>query len=80
MVSCLVMLQSRITERALELLALPNDGVPKLLLDIGNAFTLFLLKRCVDLIKKSCFLYNYFASFVLCFELQGAVLDLVARH
>jgi 18S rRNA (guanine1575-N7)-methyltransferase len=28
-------LQSRISERALELLALPNDGVPKLLLDIG---------------------------------------------
>jgi 18S rRNA (guanine1575-N7)-methyltransferase len=27
--------QSRISERALELLALPNDGVPKLLLDIG---------------------------------------------
>jgi 18S rRNA (guanine1575-N7)-methyltransferase len=28
-------LQSRISERALELLALPKDGVPKLLLDIG---------------------------------------------
>jgi 18S rRNA (guanine1575-N7)-methyltransferase len=27
--------QSRILERALELLALPKDGVPKLLLDIG---------------------------------------------
>ena len=30
------MFQSRISERALELLALPNDGVPKLLLDIGQ--------------------------------------------
>ena len=29
-----------ISERALELLALPNDGVPKLLLDIGQ-LTLF---------------------------------------
>lgn len=28
-------LQAALTERALELLALPNDGVPKLLLDLG---------------------------------------------
>lgn len=28
--------QARISERALELLALPNDGVSKLLLDIGQ--------------------------------------------
>uniref|UniRef100_A0A0D9VMB0 Methyltransferase type 11 domain-containing protein n=1 Tax=Leersia perrieri TaxID=77586 RepID=A0A0D9VMB0_9ORYZ len=33
--SRIIEIQSRITERALELLALPNDGVPKLLLDIG---------------------------------------------
>ena len=28
-------LQSRLTERAVELLALPQDGAPKMLLDIG---------------------------------------------
>ncbi|CAN6252909.1 unnamed protein product [Urochloa humidicola] len=33
--SRIIEIQSRISERALELLALPNDGVPKLLLDIG---------------------------------------------
>ncbi|XP_066337474.1 uncharacterized protein [Miscanthus floridulus] len=33
--SRIVEIQSRISERTLELLALPNDGVPKLLLDIG---------------------------------------------
>ncbi|TKW42123.1 hypothetical protein SEVIR_1G362800v4 [Setaria viridis] len=33
--SRIIEIQSRISERALELLSLPNDGVPKLLLDIG---------------------------------------------
>ena len=28
-------MQSRLTERAVELLALPQDGAPKMLLDIG---------------------------------------------
>lgn len=28
-------IQSKLTERALELLALPDDGTPKLLLDLG---------------------------------------------
>ncbi|GJM87266.1 hypothetical protein PR202_ga03204 [Eleusine coracana subsp. coracana] len=34
--SRIIEIQARISERALELLALPNDGVPKLLLDIGQ--------------------------------------------
>lgn len=38
--SRIIEIQSRISERALELLALPNDGVPKMLLDIGQ-LTLF---------------------------------------
>uniref|UniRef100_A0ACD5VVU3 Uncharacterized protein n=1 Tax=Avena sativa TaxID=4498 RepID=A0ACD5VVU3_AVESA len=33
--SRIIEIQARISERALELLALPNDGVPKMLLDIG---------------------------------------------
>ncbi|KAL8159932.1 hypothetical protein V2J09_001469 [Rumex salicifolius] len=33
--SRIIEIQSKLTERALELLALPDDGVPKLLLDIG---------------------------------------------
>lgn len=28
-------MQSKLTERAVELLSLPNDGAPKLLLDVG---------------------------------------------
>lgn len=28
-------IQTKLTQRAVELLALPNDGVPKLLLDLG---------------------------------------------
>ncbi|RWW60477.1 hypothetical protein BHE74_00032525, partial [Ensete ventricosum] len=31
-----LLIQAKISERALELLALPNDGVPRLLLDIGE--------------------------------------------
>ena len=31
-----IMFHSRISERPLELLALPNNGVPKQLLDIGQ--------------------------------------------
>ena len=31
----LLLAQESLTERALELLALPQDGVPKLLLDLG---------------------------------------------
>jgi hypothetical protein len=34
--SRIIEIQARISERALELLALPNDGVPKMLLDIGQ--------------------------------------------
>ncbi|CAN1811326.1 18S rRNA (guanine-N(7))-methyltransferase RID2 [Linum perenne] len=33
--SRIIKIQSQLSERALELLALPNDGVPRLLLDIG---------------------------------------------
>ncbi|XP_074269162.1 18S rRNA (guanine-N(7))-methyltransferase RID2-like isoform X2 [Silene latifolia] len=33
--SRIIDIQAKLTERALELLALPNDGVPRLLLDIG---------------------------------------------
>ncbi|XXG62543.1 hypothetical protein AAC387_Pa05g0878 [Persea americana] len=33
--SCIIEIQGKLTERALELLALPDDGVPRLLLDIG---------------------------------------------
>uniref|UniRef100_A0A453PYW5 Methyltransferase domain-containing protein n=1 Tax=Aegilops tauschii subsp. strangulata TaxID=200361 RepID=A0A453PYW5_AEGTS len=33
--SRIIEIQARISERALELLALPDDGVPKMLLDIG---------------------------------------------
>jgi 18S rRNA (guanine1575-N7)-methyltransferase len=33
--SRIIEIQARISERALELLALPNDGVPRMLLDIG---------------------------------------------
>uniref|UniRef100_A0ACD5ZCQ8 Uncharacterized protein n=1 Tax=Avena sativa TaxID=4498 RepID=A0ACD5ZCQ8_AVESA len=33
--SRIIEIQARISERALEMLALPNDGVPKMLLDIG---------------------------------------------
>nr|UTI93960.1 18S rRNA (guanine-N(7))-methyltransferase [Pteroceltis tatarinowii] len=33
--SRIIKIQSELTERAIELLALPNDGVPRLLLDIG---------------------------------------------
>lgn len=33
--------KAKLSERALELLALPDDGVPKLLLDIGDFFTRF---------------------------------------
>lgn len=32
-------LKAQLSERALELLALPDDGIPKLLLDIGNLLT-----------------------------------------
>lgn len=34
--SCIIEIQARITKRVLELLALPDDGVPKMLLDIGK--------------------------------------------
>jgi 18S rRNA (guanine1575-N7)-methyltransferase len=33
--SRIIDIQAKLTERALELLALPDDGVPRLLLDIG---------------------------------------------
>ncbi|KAH7544937.1 hypothetical protein FEM48_Zijuj01G0038900 [Ziziphus jujuba var. spinosa] len=42
---------SRIIQKALELLTLPDDGVRKLILDIGNLCHLFLcLKRCLDVL------------------------------
>lgn len=34
--SRIIDIQARLSERALELLALPDDGIPRLLLDIGN--------------------------------------------
>jgi 18S rRNA (guanine1575-N7)-methyltransferase len=34
--SRIIEIQGNLSERALELLALPDDGVPRLLLDIGN--------------------------------------------
>lgn len=34
--SRIIQIQGKLTKRALELLALPDDGVPKLLLDIGR--------------------------------------------
>lgn len=33
--SRMITIQSSLTERALELLALPDDGVPRMLLDVG---------------------------------------------
>ena len=36
----LVFFKANLSERALELLALPGDGVPRLLLDIGLCFVL----------------------------------------
>ncbi|GMP83871.1 hypothetical protein CsSME_00037641 [Camellia sinensis var. sinensis] len=33
--SRIIQIQAKLSERALELLALPDDGVPRLLLDIG---------------------------------------------
>lgn len=33
--------KAQLSERALELLALPDDGVPKLLLDVGKVEILF---------------------------------------
>lgn len=47
MVVCFVGLKkAKLSERALELLALPDDGVPRLLLDIG---ILLLLRVLSDL-------------------------------
>lgn len=55
--------KAKLSERALELLALPDDGVPRLLLDIGNLllymaaimllelYYLLQIVNCVEILK-----------------------------
>lgn len=47
--------KAKLSERALELLALPDDGVPRLLLDIGILLLLLVLSElCLNLREKCC--------------------------
>jgi hypothetical protein len=53
--SRIIEIQARISERALELLALPNDGVPRMLLDIGQLLSYALSQPNYMLL---CFLWR----------------------
>ncbi|RRT81944.1 hypothetical protein B296_00012535, partial [Ensete ventricosum] len=48
-----LLIQAKISERALELLALPNDGVPRLLLDIGE------FKFYINGVLQNLFVFHY---------------------